>query len=144
MTLDEKLAQLGGVWVSELVTDDRFDVERARARLQHGTGHVAAGTDWRRVVAERGLPRPRNTRRAGPARSNLFAPPCRARSLLSPLVCIALYRSGVRLPSVHSLPASREVQELCECAPDLLGYGSRMRPSRRRRGRHAPTRAARR
>ncbi|TMA63827.1 MAG: hypothetical protein E6J69_16365 [Deltaproteobacteria bacterium] len=40
MTLDEKLAQLGGVWVTELITDDGFDVERARVRLRHGTGHV--------------------------------------------------------------------------------------------------------
>ncbi|TMA39469.1 MAG: beta-glucosidase [Deltaproteobacteria bacterium] len=40
MTLDEKVAQLGGTWVSELVANDRFDPERARARLRHGTGHV--------------------------------------------------------------------------------------------------------
>jgi len=49
MTLDEKVAQLGGVWVSELVTDDRFDPERARARLRHGTGHVT------RIGASTGL-----------------------------------------------------------------------------------------
>ena len=33
MTLEEKLAQLGGVWLAELVTNDRLDVARARARL---------------------------------------------------------------------------------------------------------------
>src|SRR5947208_519196 len=30
MTLDEKVAQLGGTWVTELVANDRFDPERAR------------------------------------------------------------------------------------------------------------------
>src|SRR3989441_12462643 len=49
MTLDEKVAQLGGVWVTELVKDDRLDVERARARLRHGTGHVT------RIGASTGL-----------------------------------------------------------------------------------------
>src|SRR5437870_8853183 len=50
MTLDEKVAQLGGAWVTELVADDRLDVERARVRLRHGTGHVTrigAATDLR-------------------------------------------------------------------------------------------------
>src|SRR5213593_1616365 len=49
MTLDEKVAQLGGVWVTELVADDRLDVERARVRLRHGTGHVT------RIGASTGL-----------------------------------------------------------------------------------------
>src|SRR2546425_284181 len=49
MTLDEKVAQLGGVWVTELVTDDRLDVERARVRLRDGTGHVT------RIGASTGL-----------------------------------------------------------------------------------------
>ncbi|TMA47247.1 MAG: beta-glucosidase [Deltaproteobacteria bacterium] len=53
MTLEEKLAQLGGVWLAELVTNDRLDVARARARLRHGTGHVTrigAATDLRPVA----------------------------------------------------------------------------------------------
>ena len=53
MTLEEKVAQLGGVWLAELVTNDRLDVARARSRLQHGTGHVTrigAATDLRPVA----------------------------------------------------------------------------------------------
>ena len=49
MTLEEKVAQLGGVWVTELVRDDRFDAERARDTLRHGTGHVT------RIGASTGL-----------------------------------------------------------------------------------------
>jgi len=49
MTPDEKVAQLGGVWVTELMTDDRLDVERARVRLRDGTGHVT------RIGASTGL-----------------------------------------------------------------------------------------
>ena len=50
MTLDEKLAQLGGVWVTELVVDDRFDRRRGRrAKLRHGIGHVT------RIGASTGL-----------------------------------------------------------------------------------------
>ena len=49
MTLDEKLAQLGCVWSTQLVADDRFSAERARALLAHGTGHVT------RIGASTGL-----------------------------------------------------------------------------------------
>ena len=40
MSLDEKLAQLGGVWITALVSDDGFDVDAARERLRHGIGQV--------------------------------------------------------------------------------------------------------
>ncbi|MFQ5698544.1 MAG: glycoside hydrolase family 3 N-terminal domain-containing protein [Myxococcota bacterium] len=40
MTLDEKLAQLGGVWSTQLVEGEAFSEERARSLLRHGTGHV--------------------------------------------------------------------------------------------------------
>jgi beta-glucosidase len=40
MTLDEKLAQLGGVWITDLLTAGEFDAAAARRRLRHGTGHV--------------------------------------------------------------------------------------------------------
>ncbi len=40
MTLDEKLAQLGCVWSTQLVVDDCFSPERARELLTNGTGHV--------------------------------------------------------------------------------------------------------
>jgi beta-glucosidase len=49
MTLAEKAAQLGGIWVTELVAGDRFDVGRARAKLRDGTGHVT------RIGASTGL-----------------------------------------------------------------------------------------
>ncbi|HJQ85455.1 MAG TPA: glycoside hydrolase family 3 N-terminal domain-containing protein, partial [Candidatus Binatia bacterium] len=49
MTLEEKVAQLGGVWVTDLVANDRFDEEAARRRLRHGTGHVT------RIGASTGL-----------------------------------------------------------------------------------------
>jgi beta-glucosidase len=50
MTLDEKLAQLGGVWVTDLVDDEAFSPDRAGARMPHGIGHVtrvAAATGFR-------------------------------------------------------------------------------------------------
>jgi beta-glucosidase len=40
MSLDEKLAQLGGVWITALVSDHGFDVEAARERLRLGIGQV--------------------------------------------------------------------------------------------------------
>ena len=49
MTLEEKLAQLGGVWLTDLITDGRFDAAGARAKLAHGTGHVT------RIGASTGL-----------------------------------------------------------------------------------------
>ncbi len=44
MTLDEKLAQIGCVWSTQLVAGGRFSVEKARARLANGTGHVTRVT----------------------------------------------------------------------------------------------------
>src|SRR2546427_1251909 len=49
MHLEEKLAQLGGVWVTDLITDERFDAALARTRLAHGAGHVT------RIGASTGL-----------------------------------------------------------------------------------------
>ena len=49
MTLDEKLAQLGCVWVTSLVRDERFDLDAARKHLEHGIGHVT------RIGASTGL-----------------------------------------------------------------------------------------
>src|SRR5690348_552658 len=49
MTLDEKLAQLGGVWLTSLVRDDRLDVDRATTLLRDGIGHVT------RIGASTGL-----------------------------------------------------------------------------------------
>lgn len=49
MTLEEKLAQLGGVWITDLLEGGRFAPERAAARLEHGIGHVT------RLVAATGM-----------------------------------------------------------------------------------------
>lgn len=52
MTLAEKLAQLGGVWSTQLVDDAGFSDEAAARLLANGTGHVT------RIAASTGL-RPR-------------------------------------------------------------------------------------
>ena len=49
MTLDEKLAQLGCVWSTQLVADDAFSPARARELMPHGTGHIT------RIGASTGL-----------------------------------------------------------------------------------------
>ncbi len=40
MSLDEKLAQLGGVWSTELAEGDAFSERKARALLAHGAGQI--------------------------------------------------------------------------------------------------------
>ena len=40
MTLDEKLAQLGAVWVFELLDNSAFSPEKARAQIGHGIGQI--------------------------------------------------------------------------------------------------------
>lgn len=49
MTLDEKLAQLGGLWITALVSGDRFDADQAAAAMPHGIGQVT------RIGASTGL-----------------------------------------------------------------------------------------
>ena len=49
MSLDEKLAQLGCVWSTQLVEDDQFSEAKARDLLAHGTGHIT------RIGASTGL-----------------------------------------------------------------------------------------
>ncbi len=49
MTLDEKVAQLGAIWVAQLVTNDAFDETAARRRLADGIGQVT------RIGASTGL-----------------------------------------------------------------------------------------
>ena len=40
MTLDEKVAQLGGAWFGRLLVDDDLDDEKLRETLGHGIGHI--------------------------------------------------------------------------------------------------------
>jgi beta-glucosidase len=54
MTLDEKLAQLGCLWSTQLVQNDQFDPAFAAARMPHGIGQVT------RIGASTGL-RPRES-----------------------------------------------------------------------------------
>jgi len=49
MSIEEKTAQLGAVWLSHLVRDDRFDPALARQRMPHGIGQVT------RIGASTGL-----------------------------------------------------------------------------------------
>ena len=49
MNLDEKLAQIGSVWLTDLVRGDRFDADLVADQLPHGIGHVT------RIGASTGL-----------------------------------------------------------------------------------------
>ena len=49
MTLDEKVAQLGAIWVTEFIRDDAFDDAMARDRLADGIGQIT------RIGASTGL-----------------------------------------------------------------------------------------
>src|SRR5215470_48011 len=49
MSLEEKIAQLGCVWSTQLVDGDRFASDRARTLLAHGTGQIT------RIGASTGL-----------------------------------------------------------------------------------------
>lgn len=49
MHLDEKLAQIGSIWLTELVHGDRFDADAVAEKLEHGIGHVT------RIGASTGL-----------------------------------------------------------------------------------------
>ena len=40
MNLDEKLAQLGSYWVTELLTDLSFDEQKAAQKLSFGIGQI--------------------------------------------------------------------------------------------------------
>jgi beta-glucosidase len=49
MRVEEKLAQIGSLWLTDLVVDDRFDADHAAKQLEHGIGHVT------RIGASTGL-----------------------------------------------------------------------------------------
>ena len=49
MTLEEKLAQIGSLWLIELIQGDHFDADYAAGKLEHGIGHVT------RIGASTGL-----------------------------------------------------------------------------------------
>ncbi|MDQ0338601.1 beta-glucosidase [Caldalkalibacillus uzonensis] len=40
MTLDEKIAQLSGIWVYEVLDDSHFSAEKAAAKMGHGIGQI--------------------------------------------------------------------------------------------------------
>ena len=49
MNVDEKLAQVGSIWLTELVHGDRFDADGVAEKMRHGIGHVT------RIGASTGL-----------------------------------------------------------------------------------------
>lgn len=52
MTLEEKVAQLGSVWVRDLLEDGKFSPEKARKLLKNGIGQItriAGGSTLARV-----------------------------------------------------------------------------------------------
>src|SRR5919199_5250642 len=54
MTLDEKIAQLGCLWSTALISQGRFDTDFAAAKMPHGIGQIT------RIGASTGL-RPRES-----------------------------------------------------------------------------------
>jgi beta-glucosidase len=58
MTLDEKLAQIGSIWLTELLQGDHFDADHAAELLADGIGHVT------RIGASTGLRPTANARLA--------------------------------------------------------------------------------
>ena len=46
MTLEEKVAQLESLPVGKLLTDGRFDIEKARELLKHGIGQITRIAGW--------------------------------------------------------------------------------------------------
>ena len=40
LTLEEKVAQLSGIWAYEVLTDFRFDESKAGMRMAHGIGQI--------------------------------------------------------------------------------------------------------
>jgi beta-glucosidase len=40
MTVEEKIAQLGSLWIYEIAGDEGLNQERAQARMAHGLGQV--------------------------------------------------------------------------------------------------------
>ncbi|MBN1313656.1 MAG: glycoside hydrolase family 3 C-terminal domain-containing protein [Anaerolineae bacterium] len=55
MSLDEKLAQLGGMWVTEMLDENRiFVMTKAQAALVHGIGHISRISGGALLTAEKG------------------------------------------------------------------------------------------
>ena len=55
MTLEEKVAQLGAVWLTSLVVDERFDPDRAAEALADGIGQDPEGEEVCLIVEDEGL-----------------------------------------------------------------------------------------
>ena len=71
MSLDEKLAQIGSVWSTELVEDGAFSRERAEEHLRHGTGHVTRIGESSNLVESPVRPGALPAPRKEPARQSL-------------------------------------------------------------------------
>lgn len=49
MTLEEKVTQLGSIGVGKLLTDGKFDLDKARELLKHGIGQITRVAGWSRL-----------------------------------------------------------------------------------------------
>jgi beta-glucosidase len=105
MSLDEKIAQLGGVWITDLLEDGAFSFARADARLRHGIGHVT------RVAAATGL---------GPAASATVANAVQA---------YLQARTRLQIPAVmHEEACAGYMARDATCFPQAIGQASTWDP----------------
>ncbi|UCE88056.1 MAG: glycoside hydrolase family 3 C-terminal domain-containing protein [Deltaproteobacteria bacterium] len=106
MDLDEKLAQLGGVWAGALLDGERFSESRAKPALAHGIGHV--------------------TRLAG---SSVLAPRACA-ELANQIQRFLLENTRLGIPAiVHEESCAGFTARGATCFPQAIGLASTFEPA---------------
>ncbi len=106
MTLDEKLAQLGSVWVFELLTEMQFDENKAHSHMALGLGHIT------RLAGASSL-----TPRQGAALANQ----------IQRYLC---ERTRLGIPAiVHEECCSGYMARNATCFPQMIGLASTWDPS---------------
>lgn len=105
MTLDEKLAQLVGVWVTDLLDDKRFSLQRAETHLALGIGHVT------RVAAATGLR------------------PAESAALANDIQTFLLENTRLGIPAVvHEESCGGYMARDASCFPQAIGQASTWEP----------------
>ena len=105
MTLTEKIAQLGSAWVFELLTDMKFDPDKARKHMADGIGHI--------------------TRVAGA--SSLT--PADGAKLANTIQRYLLENSRLGIPAlVHEECCSGYMARNATCFPQIIGLASTWQP----------------
>ena len=105
MTLTEKIAQLGSAWVFELLTDMKFDADKARKHMADGIGHI--------------------TRVAGA--SSLT--PADGAKLANTIQRYLLENSRLGIPAlVHEECCSGYMARNATCFPQIIGLASTWQP----------------